>query len=194
VVISGPSGVGKDSLLTRLRELQLPAHFTVTATTRPQHEVDPADHEFLSFLTEEEFERLLANDGLLEHANVYGYRYGVPKSQVRDALARGKDVVMRVDVQGAATIKRLVPGALLIFLAPPSVSELEGRLRERRRGDSEDAIQRRLDAARREMDQSARFDYVVVNEEGRLDDAVQRVVEIIKAERTRAGRPAVTVA
>jgi guanylate kinase len=188
VVISGPSGVGKDSLLTRLRELKLPAHFTVTATTRPQHEVDPADHQFLSFLTEEEFERLLASDGLLEHANVYGYRYGVPKSQVRDALSHGQDVVMRVDVQGAATIKRIVPGALLIFLAPPSMAELETRLRERRRGDDEEAIRRRLEAARREMDESATFDHVVVNEDGRLDDAARRVIEVIESERKRAGR------
>ena len=87
VVISGPSGAGKDAVLSVLRERGVPAHFTVTATTRPKREVNPADHEFLTFLSEDQFDRLLADDGLLEHARVYGNRYGVPKAQVREALA-----------------------------------------------------------------------------------------------------------
>jgi guanylate kinase len=187
IVLSGPSGVGKDAVLARLRERGVPAHFTVTATTRPQREVNPADYQFLRFLSEAEFERLLAEDGLLEHAQVYGYRYGVPKAQVSEALAAGKDVIMRVDVQGAATIKRLVPAAVLIFLAPPSLEELEARLRSRGLDDA-DVIQRRLDAAARELGEQSRFDYVVVNERGQLDKAVDRVLEIMATERRRAGR------
>jgi guanylate kinase len=187
IVISGPSGVGKDAVLARLRERGIPVHFTVTATTRPQREVNPADHQFLRFLSEAEFERLLAQDGLLEHAQVYGYRYGVPKAQVSEALAAGKDVIMRVDVQGAATIKRLVPAAVLIFLAPPSLEELEARLRSRGLDDP-DVIQRRLDAAARELGEQPRFDYVVVNERDQLDKAVDRVLQIMAAERRRAGR------
>jgi guanylate kinase len=159
----------------------------VTATTRPQREVNPADHQFLRFLSEAEFERLLAEDGLLEHAQVYGYRYGVPKAQVSEALAAGKDVIMRIDVQGAATIRRLVPAALLIFLAPPSLVELEARLRSRGLDDA-DVIQRRLDAAARELAEQSRFDYVVVNERGQLDKAADRVLDIMATERRRADR------
>ncbi len=187
IVLSGPSGVGKDAVLARLRERGVPAHFTVTATTRPQREVNPADYQFLRFLSEAKFERLLAEDGLLEHAQVYGYRYGVPKAQVSEALAAGKDVIMRIDVQGAATIKLLVPAAVLIFLAPPSLEELEARLRSRGLDDA-DVIQRRLEAAARELAEQSRFDYVVVNERGQLDKAADRVLEIMATERRRAGR------
>jgi guanylate kinase len=192
VVISGPSGVGKDAVLSRLRERGVPAHVTVTATTRPKREVNPADHEFLRFLSEAEFDRLLADDGLLEHAQVYGYRYGVPKAQVKEALAAGKDVIVRVDVQGAATIKRLVPAAVLIFLAAPSSEELEARLRSRGLDDPE-VIQRRLAAAAREVAEQGRFDYVVVNEHDRLHETVDRVLEIMEKERQRAGREPVTL-
>ena len=192
VVISGPSGAGKDSVLSRLRERELPFHFTVTATTRPRRESDPADDQFLSFLSEEAFDRLLAEDGLLEHAQVFGYRYGVPKAPVREALERGQDVVMRVDVQGAATIKKLTPAALLIFLTPPSVEELEARLRSRGLDDAE-AVRRRLAAATSELEQLPRFDYAVANERDRLDDAVDQVLAIMAAERCRVGRRTVTL-
>lgn len=187
IVISGPSGVGKDAVLSRLKERGLAAHFTVTATTRPRREVNAADHPFLTFLSEQAFDRLLAENGLLEHAQVYGYRYGVPKAPVRDALERGQDVVMRVDVQGAATIKKLLPAAVLIFLAPPSLEELEGRLRARSLDDPQ-AVQRRLEAASRELAQLPQFDYAVVNERDRLDDAVDQVLAIMAAERCRVGR------
>lgn len=192
VVISGPSGVGKDVLLSRLEERQFPAHFTVTATTRPQREVGRADHPFLTFLSEEAFNRLLAEDGLLEHAQVYGYRYGVPKAPVSEALLRGQDVLMRVDTQGAASIKKLVPAAVLIFLAPPSLDELEVRMRSR--GLDDDAtIERRLDKASQEMARLPHFDYAVVNERDRLDGAVGQVLAIIAAERCRVGRRPVTL-
>lgn len=192
VVISGPSGAGKDSVLERLRERGLPAHFTVTATTRPQREVKPEDHQFLSFLSEPEFDRLLAEDGLLEHAQVYGYHYGVPKAPLREALARGQDVLVRVDVQGAATIKSLVPDAVLIFLTLPSLEELEARLVERGQDDAE-TVQRRVKAAARELEQQSRFDYTVVNERDRLDEAVDRVQAILLAERCRVGRRPVVI-
>ncbi|MEX2159611.1 MAG: guanylate kinase [Dehalococcoidia bacterium] len=192
VVISGPSGAGKDSVLARLRERKLPFHFTVTGTTRPKREVNPADHEFLRFFSDHEFDRLLAEGGLLEHANVYGYRYGVPKAPVQEALERGQDVIMRVDIQGADSIKRLAPGALLVFLKPSSLEELEQRLRERRQ-DGEEALRRRLEAATRELDAQSRFDYVVVNEQDKLDEAVNRILEIIETERARPGRERVNL-
>jgi guanylate kinase len=192
IVISGPSGAGKDSVLARLRERALPFHFTVTATTRPKREVNPADHEFLRFLSEAEFDALLAEDGLLEHAEVYGYRYGVPKAPVREALQRGQDVIMRVDVQGAASIKKVAPGALLIFLTTSSTEDLAERLRARGLDDPE-AMRRRLEKASWELEQRPQFDHVVVNESDRLDDAVGEVLAIVEAERRRAGRKPISV-
>ena len=186
VVISGPSGVGKDTVLARMKERGLPLHYTVTATTRPPREENSAD-PLLALLSEEAFNRLLEEDGLLEHARVYGYRYGVPKAPVREALERGQDVVVRVDTQGAASIKSLAPAAILIFLAPPSLEALEGRLRARGLDDAE-TIQRRLQAASQELEQAAKFDHTVVNEEDGVDDVVDRVLAIMAAERSRAGR------
>ncbi len=186
VVISGPSGVGKDTVLARMKERGLPLHFTVTATTRPPREENSAD-PLLALLSEEAFDRLLKEDGLLEHAQVYGYRYGVPKAPVREALERGQDVVVRVDTQGAASIKKLAPDAIFIFLAPPSLEALEARLRSRGLDDAE-AMQRRLQAASQEMEQASKFDHTVVNEEDGVDDVVDRVLAIMAAERSRAGR------
>lgn len=192
VVISGPSGVGKDALLVQLSERGIPAHFTVTATTRPKREVRPADYRYLSFLSEVDFDELLTNDGLLEHATVYGFHYGVPKAQVIDALSQGRDVIVRVDVQGAATIKRLVPAAVSIFLAPPSMDELEARLRARGLDDPV-AIRKRLDAAQRELAERSKFDYVVVNERDRLDEAADKVLDIMNSERARQDRQPVVL-
>jgi guanylate kinase len=192
VVISGPSGVGKDALLATLSARGINAHFTVTATTRPKREVRPEDHRYISFLTNEAFDELLANHGLLEHAKVYGYHYGVPKAQIVEALAQGRDVIVRVDVQGAATIKRLVPNAVSIFLAPPSIDELEARLRSRGLDDPE-VIKKRLAAARRELDQQSSFDHVVVNQRDLLERAAGEVLAIMDRERARPHRQPVTL-
>ncbi len=187
VVLSGPSGVGKDAVLSVLRERGHPFHFTVTATTRPRRETKAADHQFLSFLSEDAFDRLLEDSGLLEHAQVYGYRYGVPKVQVREALERGKDVLILVDVQGAASIKKLVPEAVRILLAPPSVEDLETRLHARGL-DEPDVIRRRLETAAEELAQLPHFDYVVTNERDELAGTVDQVLAIMAAERCRVGR------
>jgi guanylate kinase len=159
-----------------------------TVTTRPQRpgERDGIDYRFLK---EEEYDRLLASGGLLEHAEVYGLRYGVPKAPVQEALARGEDVVVRVDVQGAATLRRLLPEAVLVFLAPSSLEELEERLRLRHTED-EAVLRRRLETARREMEQQGLFHYVVVNADGHLEEAVERLASIIEAEKRRPGRGA----
>jgi len=186
VVISGPSGVGKDAVLAGVRAAHPDAHFAVTVTTRPprSRERDGDDYHFLS---DEEYNRLLAEDGFLEHAAVYSHRYGVPKAQVREALARGQDVIVRVDVQGASTIKRLAPNAVFIFLAPASLEELEERLR-RRNTEGESALRLRLDTARQEMACQEGFDYVVINREGGLAEAVSQILAIIEEERQRKGR------
>ena len=188
LVVSGPSGAGKDSVLARLAEKGLGFRRVPTVTTRPPRpeERDGVDYRFL---TQEEYDRLLAGSGLLEHAEVYGLRYGVPKDPIREALARGDDVVIRVDVQGASTLRRLIPEAVLVFLAPASLEELEERLR-RRRTDDEAVLRRRLETARREMEQRGLFDYVVVNADGRLEEAVERLAAIIEDEKRRPGRRA----
>ncbi len=183
VVISGPSGAGKDSIIRRMKELGFPFHFVVTMTTRPPRpgEVNGRDYIFVS---EEEFEDLLRRDGFLENAVVYGHRYGVPKEQIRKALESGKDVIMRVDVQGARTIRRLIPDAVFIFLVPSSEEELTRRLKARHTED-ERTLKLRLETAREEMKSLGEFDYVVVNADGRLDEAVQKILAIITAEKCR---------
>jgi guanylate kinase len=199
VVISGPSGVGKDALLACLKARGGNYHVAVTATTRPRRPQE-VDGRHQHFLTPQRFEAMLAAGEFLENALVYGYRYGVPKSEVRDALARGQDVLVRTDVQGAATIKGAVPQAVTIFLAPSSPSagsgqalaELEERLR--RRGlDSEEQLRLRLAKARLELDAAGHFDHVVVNAEGKLDEAVAQVERIIAAEKARPERGLVVV-
>jgi guanylate kinase len=184
VVLSGPSGVGKDSVLDELARRGRHFHRVITCTTRAprENERDGVDYYFVS---DAEFDAMIANDGLLEHAEVYGHRSGVPRAQVEDQLAAGNDVVVRTDVQGAASIRRLMPDAVLIFLAPPSLEELEARLRERA-ADDDDRIGRRLEAARGEMARRNEFEYVVVNQPGRLDEAVDRVEEILDVARLRA--------
>ena len=188
VVISGPSGVGKDALLDVLKSRGRPYHFAITATTRPRRgaEMDSRDYYFVSL---DRFEEMAATGELLEHALVYGHRYGVPKGPVRQALASGREVLMRTDVQGAATIKGAVPQALTIFLAPASPADLEERLR-RRATDAQETVRVRLATARREMDAAGHFDYVVVNAEGRLEEAADQVERIIASERARPERSA----
>ena len=186
VVISGPSGVGKDAVIERMKLLGVPYHFAVTATARPKRdsEVDGLDYIFVE---RDEFQSMIRNDELLEWAEVYGNPYGVPKSPVRDALARGQDVILKIDVQGADNIRRLVPGAVYVFLAPPDMSELEHRL-TRRRTESTDTLKVRLATAATEMEEAEKFDYVVVNRTGRLDKAVEEINTIIRRERGRPGR------
>ena len=183
LIVSGPSGVGKDAALKRMRELDFPFHFLVTNTTRPKRpeEVDDQDYHFI---TPEQFAAMDARGEFLEHAVVYGYDYGNSKQEVRAALARGQDVIMRIDVQGAATIRRRVPEAVFIFLMPPSIESLEARLRKRRT-EPEEYLKIRLHAARLEMNEVKNFDYVIVNEDDALDETAELMGAIIQAERCR---------
>ncbi len=183
VVVSGPSGVGKDAALKRMRELNYPFYFLVTNTTRPKRpdEVEGGDYHFIS---KEQFAEMEQRGEFLEHAVVYGYDYGNSKRKVKEALARGQDVIMRIDVQGAATLKRLVPDAVFIFLLPPSMDKLEARLRKRRT-EPEEYLRIRLHAARLEMNEVDKFDYVIVNEDDALDDTAELIYAIIRAEKCR---------
>jgi guanylate kinase len=183
VVISGPSGAGKDVLIEEMRQRGLPFHFVVTATTRPKRpdEVDGEDYIFVSM---SDFADMIERQQLLEYAMVYGDYKGIPKQQVRDALSSGKDVIMRLDVQGAATVRRLAPEAILIFLTAASEEELVRRLRERKT-ESTEQLKIRIATSRQEMKRMDEFDYVVVNRRDRLDEAVDRVLSIITAEHCR---------
>lgn len=183
IVISGPSGVGKDAILNGMRVLQQPLHFAVTATTRPQRpgETDGTDYHFV---TADRFREMISGGELVEWANVYGNLYGVPKRQVDQALAEGLDVVVKVDVQGAASIKEIVPEAVFIFVAPPSMEDLEERLRQRKTESGID-LNLRTKAAEEEMTSLPMFDYVVVNRDGKLEVAVSQISAIITAEKCR---------
>ncbi len=183
IVISGPSGAGKDSILQRMKERNLPFHFVVTATTRPPrpNEVHGRDYFFVS---KEEFARMIEQNELLEYAVVYGDYKGIPKHQVREALSSGQDVILRIDVQGAETIRKLVPEALLIFVTVESEEELVRRLK-RRKTESPEELALRIATARKELQRVEAFDYIVVNKEDQLDEAVDTIAAIIRAEHHR---------
>jgi guanylate kinase len=191
VVISGPSGVGKDSVLNRMKELGLPFHFVVTMNTRPKrpNEIEGLDYHFVSV---SQFVTLIERDELLEHAVVYGDYKGIPRQQVKDAMASGRDVILRIDVQGAATIRQLVPQALLIFLTASSEAELIQRLIERKT-EAPEHLQTRIAAAREEMKCMQDFDYVVINRDDQLDQTVEDVMSIIRAEHCRVHPRVVTL-
>lgn len=183
IVISGPSAAGKDTVVQRMQEGGLEFHFVVTATTRARrpNEVHGQDYWFVS---KAEFARMIEQDELLEHAVVYQELKGVPRAQVREAMASGRDVVMRLDVQGAETVKRLVPDALLIFITADSEEELIQRLRERST-ESPDKLAVRIATARQELKRVEAFDYVIVNHDDRVDHTVDVVRAIIEAEHHR---------
>ena len=166
-----------------MRELGKPYHFTVTATTRPQRPSERQGVDYI-FVTTEAFRRMVHEGELLEWAEVYGHLYGVPRAQVVEALNEGQDVFIKADVQGAKTIKKLSPEAIFIFLAPPSMEELARRLGQRMT-ESPEALRVRLSTAEAEMQEASDFDYVVENQEGRLDDAVEEIDRIATLERRR---------
>ncbi len=183
IVLSGPSGAGKDAVLERMKARELPFHFVVTTTTREMrpNEVEGKDYFFVS---NDEFARMIETDELLEYAVVYNDYKGIPKQQVRDALASGMDVVMRIDVQGAATIRKIAPQALLIFLTTESEAALVRRL-EGRKTETHEGLKLRIATARQELKRAAEFDYAVVNSDSHLDEAVDVIQAIIEAEHHR---------
>jgi len=191
IVISGPSGAGKDTVMQRMQERGMPFHFVVTATTRPKraNEVHGRDYWFVS---KEEFARMIDDDELIEHAIVYGDYKGIPKQQVREALASGMDVIMRLDVQGAETVRKMTPEALMIFITTQNEAELVHRL-ETRKTETADSLAIRIATARKELKRVEAFDYVIVNRDYLLDETVDMIRSIIDAEHHRVKPRKVTL-
>ena len=183
LVLSGLSGAGKDAVLTSLKESGYPLEYIMTVTTRPQraYERDNVDYHFIST---QEFQLMIERDELLEWANVYGNWYGVPKPPVKQALARGKDIMIKVDVQGVANIKKILPQAVFIFLTPPSIEELIARLKHRG-SESPSSLALRTKTAGEELKQLPLFDYIVFNRRDEIERAVADIGAIIAAEKCR---------
>jgi len=184
-ILSGPSGVGKDTVLRHaFPRSNQQIRTSISVTTRPPRP-DEQDGVDYFFVTPEAFQRLLAEDGLLEHAEVHGHCYGTPRAWVEEQLRAGMDVVLEIDVQGAWQVKKLFPQAVLIFLAPPSWQELARRLRARQT-DDEASIRRRLRNAQDELARAQQYDYLIVND--RMTEAVDQFAAIVTAERLRPRR------
>lgn len=183
IVISGPSGVGKDSVLMEMKARQLDFRYIVTATTRPKraNEVEGVDYFFVSHA---QFADMIDKDELIEYALVYNDYKGIPKEQVRRAFSSGKDVVMRIDVQGAETIRRLAPDALLIFLTVENEQEMVDRLTARST-ERPDSLKLRIATCRMELRRISQFDYIVPNRANCLNETVDTILAIIRAEHHR---------
>lgn len=181
VVLAGPSGVGKGAVVQGLQAARDDVALSVSATTRAPRpgEVDGVHYRFVS---RDDFQAMVDDDELLEWAEYVGNRYGTPAAQVDELLARGRVVLLEIEVQGADQVRRRRPDALLVFLAPPSLVELDRRLRGRGTEDP-DRIARRLEIAERELAAADRFDVVVVNDD--LDDCVAAVSGLVDAHRSR---------
>jgi guanylate kinase len=191
-VLSGPSGVGKSTLIELLKRDGFPITHCVTATTRPMRTGEEHGIHYY-FLSETEYDALLVQEQFLEHAVVHKlYRYGIPLYSIREGLRRGQDVIIAPDVQGASTVRWKLPNAITIFLRPPSLDELLPRLQARGTETPEErAI--RLATAEREMQRMSEYDYVIVNHRDRLDQALEDLKAIIRGERLRVCRRTVTV-
>lgn len=181
VVISGPSGVGKDAVLNRLKDKGYPLHFVVTATTRLKrnNEVDGRDYHFIDA---NKFQNLLTSGEFVEASNVYGNWYGVPKKEIESALKKGMDVIVKVDIQGALKIKSIFPRAILIFLSPPSFQELTERLKGRN-SDSQKDIEIRIATANKELTAANQFKYILINHQDAIENTATKIYSIIQREK-----------
>lgn len=183
IVISGPSGVGKDAILAKVKQTGFPFHHVITATTRQKRPEEKNGLDYY-FLSEEEFQRRVKENQFLEWAKVYDNYYGVFKQEVKEALDRGQDVIVKVDVQGAATIKKILPESVFIFVMPPSIEELVNRLKQRKT-ETEIELDVRLSKVREELKSLPLFDYVVLSHKNELDLAVSQIMAIVTAEKCR---------
>ena len=185
LIISGFSGTGKGTVINRLLEKYDEKYaLSISATTRPPREGEQDGREYF-FKTREEFEEMIAKDELIEHACYVDNYYGTPKRYVEEKLEAGKNVILEIEIQGALDVKRLFPEAVLIFLLPPSVAELERRLRERGT-ETEEVVRARMERAAKEVDSAYKYDYIVVNDT--VENAADRIMAIIRAEHAKTER------
>ena len=179
IIISAPSGSGKTTIVDQLQEKMPELRRLVSYTTRQQREGEINEKEYL-FISEEEFKEKIAKGALLEWEEVFGNYYGSSEEQLNEALEKGEDVVLSIDVKGARQVRKKFPESVSIFIMPPSIEELASRLKKRNT-DEEGEVSVRLKEAKREMSAADEYDYVVVNEE--LDKAIEDVQAIIESER-----------
>lgn len=180
VIISGPSGVGKDAVMDQLKLLDRPWHFVVTTTTRKKRPKEVAGVDY-NFVTKDDFSRMAREGSFLEQAEVYGNWYGVPKEEVRKAILIGKHAILKLDIQGAATIRNILPTAISIFMVPATIQELESRLLKRST-ENKVELDVRVNIARSELEHSEEFEYIVVNRESEIDRTTAYIDAIITAE------------
>ena len=182
-ILSAPSGTGKDTVINALKEQGMDFYVVPSVTTRPPRPGESEGNPY-HFVDEEKFKQMVEADELLEYANVHGNWYGQPRKVIRDNLQAGRDVLLKIDVQGAATIRHKVPQAIFIFLVPSSLEELTQRLANRQTETDEQRL-RRLADAREELTQQYWYDYVVLNRQGHLQEAVDQLRAIMLAEHAR---------
>jgi guanylate kinase len=182
-VLSAPSGTGKDTVIKTLKQRGMDFHVVASVTTRAPRNGESEGNPYY-FVSQETFDRMVAQNELLEHAKVHGNWYGQPLQQIRDHLLAGRDVMLKIDVQGAATVRKKLPGAIFIFLTPGSSEELVQRLTGRQT-ETEAELQRRLQDAQQELAQRSDYDYIIENRQGQLDEAVERLRAIMLAEHCR---------
>lgn len=184
VVFSGPSGVGKDSLLQRLLEVNPQISLSISATTRAPRGAEQHGKDYY-FLSKEKFQEIIKQDGMLEHAVYCDNYYGTPRQPVEEGIRQGRDVILEIEVQGGAQVRQKNPASVSIFILPPSMRVLSQRL-HKRGTDSEEVIQKRLAKAREEIQKAEQYDYVVINDD--LEECVQEICEILSAEKKKASR------
>lgn len=182
-VLSAPSGTGKDTVIKTLKQRGMDFHVVASVTARAPRPGESEGNPYY-FISQETFDRMVAQNELLEYAKVHGNWYGQPLQQIRDNLIAGRDVMLKIDVQGAATVRKKLPGAIFIFLTPGSREELVQRLRGRQT-ETEAELQQRLKDAQQELAQRSDYDYIIENRQGQLDEAVERLRAIMLAEHCR---------
>lgn len=182
-VLSAPSGAGKDTVIQALKQQGLNFYVVPSITTRSPRPGESEGNPY-HFVNRETFEQMVSQGELLEYANVHGNWYGQPRKLIRENLSAGKDVLLKIDVKGAATIRSKVPDAIFIFLIPGSIEELSHRLTDRQT-ETEEELQRRLAEARKEMAEQHWYDYLIINRDGQLQEAVDCLRAIMLAEHCR---------
>ncbi len=192
-IISAPSGSGKTTLTNELLKLVPGLEFSISYTTRPPRGSEQSGREYF-FVTKDEFEKMIGENEFLEHACVFGHYYGTAKRFLADAFAKGKDLVLDIDVQGAAQVKQRMPEAVSIFILPPSRETLEFRLRNRSHNDhvDDETVRRRLDGARKEIENYPNYDYILVND--RLEQSIDQLKAVVSSERAKRSGPPSAVA